>query len=841
VRSLQTFLIRLFNSAIIPIIIFEIIIIGAIMTTGYVQSNLNKRVIKETAHETFKEISKQISTRLDGLFNEVRKDVKTLSSLTEEILQYPMRYMNNEITFSYKEGFYIRDQKGVASVYATNIETLTSSDKMKLEQLSLVENVIDTIVAKRCDFIDSSWINIGSNYSLYYPEINITQELSPNLDPTKQAYYYKADSEHNPLKESRFIAHYNEPWALSLGQIGSMVAPIYAEDEFIGVVGATLTAENIQSITNVEMPFNAYMILVDEKNHLLFSSDEAMTMQSYGAASFFGLYKNGENASLHVVGEAMLNSPDNITFVQSIAGTSLRLYLFAKKSEVTKEIDQSYGRTQQSGLILLVVVVLFHIGFIWWMIRRIKRKSSDLAQPVSEMALQSNYLSSEKELGFKQSNIKEFDTLAKNLDIAHSKILEQLLFNSITKLPNRRKMLRDIDNNPPAALMLISLDNYRMICNVYGPDSGDELLCSLVDVFKSCTMVNNQMYHIYNDVFAVLISTIPEEGIKHRFMLFIDKMQSESVSMKSVSVTPSLSVGLVERSEDEETLGLLTKAEIALDSAIKDHHSMFVEFDSQKHSPKEFETNLEWAKKLKEAMNENRLVAYFQPIYNIKHDHIMKFESLVRMIDGDKVISPFFFLPVAEQIGALTEITKIMLENVFTVAQEYPDLEFSINTSFEDFEYAGILEVVKEMLSRFNIQPKNIIFEILETGTFSDEGRTTEAIKELKSLGFKIAIDDFGTGNSNFAHLTLMQVDYIKIDGQFIKDIVNDKSSQNITQTIKAYATLSGAEIIAEYVENGEILDKLESYDIEYAQGYHVSAPVPKEKISELLKYKRKN
>jgi len=139
-------------------------------------------------------------------------------------------------------------------------------------------------------------------------------------------------------------------------------------------------------------------------------------------------------------------------------------------------------------------------------------------------------------------------------------------------------------------------------------------------------------------------------------------------------------------------------------------------------------------------------------------------------------------------------------------------------------------------MQKYGVNASNIIFELLETGTLGDEKKIIETINELKVLGCKIAIDDFGTGNSNFAHLMLMKVDYIKIDGQFIKNIHEDQQSLNITKTIKAFADMTGAQTIAEFVSEKEIFDVVKKLEIDFAQGYYISEPKPASLIGKMLK-----
>jgi EAL domain-containing protein (putative c-di-GMP-specific phosphodiesterase class I) len=170
------------------------------------------------------------------------------------------------------------------------------------------------------------------------------------------------------------------------------------------------------------------------------------------------------------------------------------------------------------------------------------------------------------------------------------------------------------------------------------------------------------------------------------------------------------------------------------------------------------------------------------------------------------------------------------------MAELYPEVEFSVNTSFDDFEKGKLLEVVKSKLLLNPINPSKIIFEILETDTFNDESSVMEIIKELKKLGFKIAIDDFGTGHSNFAHLTLMEVDYIKIDGMFIKDLETNELSRKMVSTIVTFSKQIGAKTIGEFVHNEAVFGLTQTLGVDYAQGYYKSAPISALEVAKLLR-----
>ena len=205
------------------------------------------------------------------------------------------------------------------------------------------------------------------------------------------------------------------------------------------------------------------------------------------------------------------------------------------------------------------------------------------------------------------------------------------------------------------------------------------------------------------------------------------------------------------------------------------------------------------------------------------------------MVETDQIIPPFHFLQAAADMGKTHEITKIMIRKVVTVASQFPDVGFSINISFRDFEEIDLPAYIGEFCTLLGVPPAQITLELLETEPLDDSDRVVRAVSRLKQAGFTIAIDDFGTGHSNFAHLMSMQVDFIKIDGSFVKNIAKDPHSATITKTIAQFASLVGAKTIAEFVADEQVLKRVRQFDIDYAQGYAISPPVPESEIKKLL------
>ena len=817
---------KVLRSSILPIAITEVFLIMLILCVGYYRFEITKELSIERSTRSFEALSIQMTKEMEEEFGNVINDATALKEIIEPFIENSHIHNNLNLNIINEDGFNYINNIQTASVYTTNVNFLDDIDKKNLETLYLLASPVHAIMKKYEKKVDSAWINIGSKYSLYYPKINLIDELSPDLDATKQSYYYQADSEHNPQKRTNFIPLFNEPWALNIGQIGAVVSPIYKDTKMIGVVGISLTAESTKRLSAINLPFNAYVMITDRDGYLLYSSNEAQSFKDFSISSFTGLYEKKVNEPLVMFEFSPTKDSDYLFHQHSVEDTRLELILVTKKSEISKDFVEIFDKTRKFGLILLLFIFVLHI----YLYKKLKSNTIKITQeisgPVSEVSDASSKLFQEEAFSFEKSDIEELNTLHENLEKAHSKLINQLYTDATTSLPNQKKLLFDIQEKD--SLILLRVNNLKDINSIYGPEMGEAVLKEFVSKLQKIYNKSYELYRVDSDIFGILGEN--EESLK----LHYNALKDITIIKDNISIVLNFSISMAEPSQISE-LTLLTRAEIALDEAKRQEHLNYVVFHESKHL-KDYQNNVKWAQKLQDAFDENRLVAYFQPIYNIEENRVYKFESLVRMIDGDKIISPFFFLGAAARMGKLSDITRIMLKQVFETSVKFPKVEFSINVSFEDFEQADLLPEIKNLMERYKVNASNIIFELLETGTLGDEAQIIETIQALKALGCKIAIDDFGTGNSNFAHLMLMKVDYIKIDGQFIKNIHEDQQSLNITKTIKAFADMAGSKTIAEFVSEKENFDVIKELGIDFAQGYFISEPKPASVISEMLK-----
>nr|WP_267905531.1 EAL domain-containing protein [Nitrosophilus alvini] len=235
---------------------------------------------------------------------------------------------------------------------------------------------------------------------------------------------------------------------------------------------------------------------------------------------------------------------------------------------------------------------------------------------------------------------------------------------------------------------------------------------------------------------------------------------------------------------------------------------------------------MEWVKKIKKAINYDRVVPYFQPIFDNRTGSAVSFECLMRMTDENyDLYLPGDFLEIAKKSRLYSELTKKMVTKCCEHFQNI-DCKFSINLSVDDILNEEVVWYIKDEIKKYKVEDK-IVFEIVESEGIEEYEEIAKFISDMKKMGCKIAVDDFGTGYSNFEHLLKLQIDYIKIDASLIKNLEHDKNAEIIVKTIVDFANRLGIGTVAEFVSSDKILAKVKKLGIGYSQGFFLGKPAP--------------
>lgn len=429
-----------------------------------------------------------------------------------------------------------------------------------------------------------------------------------------------------------------------------------------------------------------------------------------------------------------------------------------------------------------------------------------------------------------QDNIIELISIQQDITqvIEQEEQIVRQTMDAATGLYNRIKLEEDIAGIASPKFAIISLDDYNVIRDYYGRESGIKILKEIAQIFLSVATVENiSVYKLAGREYALLGNETFDMDIFHGICrTLLKKINDYIIHIDDSTLHIGASAGLTSNKEN-----FLSYAGLALRHAQETRHLTII-YEEAENLVLRFENNINWTKKLNRALKENRIVLFVQPIYNANTLGIEKYECLLRMIDedGEKVISPSLFLDIAVASRSYHQITEQIITIAFDVFSQVPDVNFSINFSLEDILHRATTQFLKDKLDETGLASRFMI-EIIETEGIESFKEVSEFVADMKARGCKIAIDDFGSGYSNFAYLMQLDIDCIKIDGSLIKVIDRDVNSQIITSTILDFSQQLKIVTVAEYVHNQAVLNYVQNLGVDYVQGFHLGEPFPIESL----------
>lgn len=388
------------------------------------------------------------------------------------------------------------------------------------------------------------------------------------------------------------------------------------------------------------------------------------------------------------------------------------------------------------------------------------------------------------------------------------------------------------------ALIYLDLDQFKLINDTIGHAAGDELLLETTAIVKNVFRSSDICARLGGDEFGILLKNTDRETAYIIAERLQNRLKERRLVWQQTAFNIHSSIGLVIIDETSEDIhSVLAAADDACYIA-KDEGGRRIRV--YKTSDKQFKKRrgeMQWVTRLTKALDEDRFELYYQSIKPISRRAISgskeKLEILIRMVDEEGgIIPPIDFLPAAERYNLMPLIDRWVVK---TAIQMYGQINgvnapkggrvFTINLSAESMADEHFLEYIQNQLQDSGIAPENFCFEITETVTISNMNTASQFIHELKKIGCTFALDDFGSGFSSFNYLKNMPVDYLKIDGSFVKDMDENKVNSAMVEAINNLGHVMGIETIAEFVRNNTILENLIHLGVDYAQGYEIAKP----------------
>jgi diguanylate cyclase (GGDEF)-like protein len=411
--------------------------------------------------------------------------------------------------------------------------------------------------------------------------------------------------------------------------------------------------------------------------------------------------------------------------------------------------------------------------------------------------------------------------------------------DQLTGLANRHRFVADLelelarcaDDGARSALFFIDLDQFKYVNDTCGHAAGDHLLQLAAQQLRYAVRPEDLVARFGGDEFVVLVRNVSRNEARNaatkvlELMRGLKHVESDQVFHLQCSIGVALLHG--SRVSSQEAIA---QADIACRSA-KAHGRNRVEIYSPAGKESEqIAKDVLTMNRLRDALEADRFQLLYQPLMHVKTRTVSHYETLLRLPVEDGVLGPELFLPAAFRFGLMADIDRWVLKRVVQSLAELtpsmPELKLSTNLSGFAFEDEGLAAYLRALLKEHDIAGDRLVLEITEQLAVRFAASTDKQIAMLRDLGCQLAIDDFGSGYSSFSYLKRLPVDFLKIDGSFIKSLTRDRVDQAMVRMVGEVARAAGIETVAEYVNSAATFELLVKYGIDYAQGYFIGKPM---------------
>jgi len=391
------------------------------------------------------------------------------------------------------------------------------------------------------------------------------------------------------------------------------------------------------------------------------------------------------------------------------------------------------------------------------------------------------------------------------------------------------------DNNtqPQHVIAYVDIDQFRVVNETCGSAAGDLLLKQISAIFKKHVRKSDFLARLSGDEFGIIMPFFKMERALQTIQKIIIEIQHAGFVWNEQEYLVTASVGVMAFGRMSDEYGefyskVTTACYLAKQNGGNQYH--FIDENDEKVMAQQ--VSMEWVASIMEGFSEDRFCLYVQPIVSIdKEERSTHYEVLIRYIGPDgTVISPNDFLPPAERYNLIERVDSWVVSNIIGWLQlhqaKLADVMFSVNLSGRSIGSQTFHKFLRESLAEADIDISQLCFEITETAVVNNVEKSVEFINSIKQLGAKFSLDDFGTGLSSFSYLKQFPVDYLKIDGEFVRDIIEDDKSYVFVRSMTEVGHCLDMEVIAEFVESDTMFNKLREANVDYIQGYQVGKPV---------------
>ncbi|MFT5836197.1 MAG: diguanylate cyclase (GGDEF)-like protein [Sulfurimonas sp.] len=418
-------------------------------------------------------------------------------------------------------------------------------------------------------------------------------------------------------------------------------------------------------------------------------------------------------------------------------------------------------------------------------------------------------------LNYLKENKKLKDTTA---SLKHS-----ISYDHLTDLHNRRAFETNLLKISKPNLLILNIDGFKYINDIYGNDVGNIILQELAQILKDkfSNRENACLYRLGGDEFGILFNNISDEDAYKIAKELVNKIINHNFIVYGLTLHLMVSVA------SNSIVPILENADLTLKVLKKDYTQRVLQYHDNLNLQTDVKENMNTIELIKAAVDDDRIIPYFQPIINLKTSKIEKYEALVRIkLKDGTLLSPYKFLDISKKTSYYHFITKTMIEKTLKMAKEFPQYRFSINISMIDILDTKLTHILFATLDANKDIAKRLDIELLESEDIHNLAAVKDFITKLHAFGSKILIDDFGTGYSNFSYFSDLDIDLVKIDGSIVSEIETDNRKLHMLTSIHKFSNGMNMKNVAEFVETREVALLLKEIGVEYAQGYYFSQPL---------------
>jgi diguanylate cyclase (GGDEF)-like protein/PAS domain S-box-containing protein len=433
-------------------------------------------------------------------------------------------------------------------------------------------------------------------------------------------------------------------------------------------------------------------------------------------------------------------------------------------------------------------------------------------------------------------------------DVTQQKLMARAMahhanHDELTGLVNRREFERRLQcaldgcrkHGFQHVLCYLDLDQFKLINDTAGHAAGDEALRQARNVLTSRIRQRDTLARLGGDEFGLLLEHCPLENSREIARSLVEVIRDCDFNWQGRRFRLGVSVGLVAITDKtESTTQLMSQADVACYTAKESGRGRVHVYNGDDNETVRRHNEMEWVAELRGALDRDAFELFCQPIVPLHPDSLpqIRYEILLRLRDSSgQLITPDHFVPAAERFGLMPEIDRWVIQTAFRRAVDAfgraSNLSVALNLSGSSLSDERLLGFIHQQFQESGLTPKNVCFELTESAAIGNLSDARRFVDDVRQLGCQLALDDFGTGLSSLAYLKTLTVDYLKIDGHFVRNIVDDPVDRAMVVAITDVGRIVGVKTVAEYAHSREVADKLWEIGVDYAQGFYFGAPMP--------------